>query len=184
MPVLPLVASSRPLPSPSSPRARASATIADAARSFTDPPGFAHSALPRIWTPSRPAPSPSSRSSGVWPTRSRIVVPSPTDLVSKLIEIFAFSPLLPQSSRSVDRSVGRLPSNAGVKGTPYLVLFVASSCRTQLPSFESQLGYVRQLSSLILLKLMAKKPQQSFNDVLTLLGSQRFDVAPAPEGSP
>ena len=31
---------------------------------------------------------------------------------------------------------------------------------------------------------MAKKPQQSFNDVLALLGSQRFDVAPAPEGSP
>jgi hypothetical protein len=31
---------------------------------------------------------------------------------------------------------------------------------------------------------MAKKPQQSFNDVLTLLGSQRFDVAAAPEGSP
>jgi hypothetical protein len=31
---------------------------------------------------------------------------------------------------------------------------------------------------------MAKKPQLSFNDVLTLLGSQRFDVAPAPEGSP
>jgi hypothetical protein len=31
---------------------------------------------------------------------------------------------------------------------------------------------------------MAKKPQQSFNDVLTLLGGQRFDVAPAPEGSP
>jgi hypothetical protein len=31
---------------------------------------------------------------------------------------------------------------------------------------------------------MAKKPQQSFNDVLTLLGGHRFDVAPAPEGSP
>jgi hypothetical protein len=31
---------------------------------------------------------------------------------------------------------------------------------------------------------MAKKPQLSFKDVLTLLGSQRFDVAPAPEGSP
>ena len=31
---------------------------------------------------------------------------------------------------------------------------------------------------------MAKKTQQSFNDVLTLLGGQRFDVAPAPEGSP
>jgi hypothetical protein len=31
---------------------------------------------------------------------------------------------------------------------------------------------------------MAKKLAQSFNDVLTLLGSQRFDVAPAPEGSP
>jgi hypothetical protein len=31
---------------------------------------------------------------------------------------------------------------------------------------------------------MAKKiTQRSFNDVLTLLGSQRFDVAPAPEGS-
>jgi hypothetical protein len=31
---------------------------------------------------------------------------------------------------------------------------------------------------------MAKKTQQSFNDVLTRLGGQRFDVAPAPEGSP
>jgi hypothetical protein len=32
---------------------------------------------------------------------------------------------------------------------------------------------------------MAKKTsQRSFDDVLTLLGSQRFDVAPAPEGSP
>lgn len=31
---------------------------------------------------------------------------------------------------------------------------------------------------------MAKKsPQRSFNDVLSLLGSQRFDVAPAQEGS-
>jgi hypothetical protein len=32
--------------------------------------------------------------------------------------------------------------------------------------------------------LMAKKiPQQSFNDVLSILGSQRFDVAPAQEGA-
>jgi hypothetical protein len=31
---------------------------------------------------------------------------------------------------------------------------------------------------------MAKKTQQSFNDVLALLGGHRFDVAPAPEGSP
>jgi hypothetical protein len=32
--------------------------------------------------------------------------------------------------------------------------------------------------------LMAKKtPQRMFNDVLTLLGGQRFDVAPAQEGS-
>jgi hypothetical protein len=32
--------------------------------------------------------------------------------------------------------------------------------------------------------LMAKKtPQRSFNDVLAILGSQRFDVAPAQEGA-
>jgi hypothetical protein len=32
--------------------------------------------------------------------------------------------------------------------------------------------------------LMAKKiPQRSFNDVLSILGSQRFDVAPAQEGA-
>src|ERR1700743_3003235 len=32
--------------------------------------------------------------------------------------------------------------------------------------------------------LMAKKtPQRTFNDVLSLLGGQRFDVAPAQEGS-
>jgi hypothetical protein len=32
--------------------------------------------------------------------------------------------------------------------------------------------------------LMAKKtPQRSFNDVLSMLGSQRFDVAPANEGA-
>jgi hypothetical protein len=32
--------------------------------------------------------------------------------------------------------------------------------------------------------LMAKKtPQRSFNDVLSILGSQRFDVAPAHEGA-
>ena len=32
--------------------------------------------------------------------------------------------------------------------------------------------------------LMAKKsPQRSFNDVLSLLGSQRFDVAPAQDGA-
>src|SRR6266849_2809426 len=32
--------------------------------------------------------------------------------------------------------------------------------------------------------LMAKKtPQRSFNDVLSVLGSQRFDVAPAQEGA-
>jgi hypothetical protein len=34
------------------------------------------------------------------------------------------------------------------------------------------------------MKLMAKKtPQRMFNDVLALLGGQRFDVAPAQEGS-
>ncbi len=32
--------------------------------------------------------------------------------------------------------------------------------------------------------LMAKKtPQKTFNDVLAVLGSQRFDVAPAQEGA-
>ena len=45
MPVFPDVASSRIFPPPRSPRRSASSTIASAARSFTDPPGFAHSAF-------------------------------------------------------------------------------------------------------------------------------------------
>src|SRR5258707_15461641 len=52
MPVLPEVASSRDLslePGVSWPWRMASATMADAARSFTLPPGLVHSALPGIW---------------------------------------------------------------------------------------------------------------------------------------
>jgi hypothetical protein len=46
MPVLPLVESSRIFPGPSFPARQASLTMLAAARSFTDPPGLYHSALP------------------------------------------------------------------------------------------------------------------------------------------
>src|ERR1700760_2332584 len=78
MPVLPLVASSRLRPA-SSPFSSAAATIADAARSFTDPPGLTHSAFPNSEIPGRSAVSRSRRNRGVLPTRSRMPVPSVLD---------------------------------------------------------------------------------------------------------
>ncbi len=51
-------------------------TIAIAARSFTLPPGFAHSAFPSNSTPSNSAATPSSRTSGVFPIRSSSPVPN------------------------------------------------------------------------------------------------------------
>ena len=50
MPVLPLVASSRILPGLNFPLRRPSATMLAAARSFTEPPGLCHSALPKSVT--------------------------------------------------------------------------------------------------------------------------------------
>src|SRR5579859_3718009 len=69
MPVLPLVESSRLTPFGNLPLRSASATIAAAARSLTDPPGFAHSAFASTAAPaSREIES--RRSSGVLPMRS------------------------------------------------------------------------------------------------------------------
>ena len=51
MPVLPAVPSTINPPGRNAPRASASRTMASAARSFTEPPGFMNSALPRIVQP-------------------------------------------------------------------------------------------------------------------------------------
>ena len=69
MPVLPAVPSTFTPPGLSCPCRSASSTIAFAARSFTDPPGFMNSALPKIVHPVR---SEALRSliSGVLPTVS------------------------------------------------------------------------------------------------------------------
>src|SRR5690242_12503660 len=79
MPVLPLVASRRLWVGERRPRLRASVTMAEAARSFTEPPGLVHSALPRIWIPEADGPRwsrrPSRRRRGVLPMRSRMVEP-------------------------------------------------------------------------------------------------------------
>ena len=69
MPVLPLVASSRILPALNFALRRPSETMLNAARSFTDPPGLYHSALPNSVTPGRFAVSRSKRRMGVLPMR-------------------------------------------------------------------------------------------------------------------
>src|SRR5215469_4085174 len=75
MPVLPLVESRRIFPGFSLPECRASRMMLAAARSFTDPPGLHHSALPRSSTPGRARLTRSRRSSGVFPTRSKAYWP-------------------------------------------------------------------------------------------------------------
>ena len=67
MPVLPAVPSTTVPPGSSAPLASASSRMPRAARSFTDPPGFMNSALPRISQPVSSLSSP-SRISGVFPT--------------------------------------------------------------------------------------------------------------------
>ena len=69
MPVLPAVPSTIVPPLRSWPLATASWMIARAARSFTDPPGFMNSALPRIVQPVS-SDARSSLMSGVWPIAS------------------------------------------------------------------------------------------------------------------
>src|SRR3954467_4606577 len=70
MPVLPDVASMMVSPSLSRPDDSPSAIIRDAARSFTDPPGFCHSALAYSSTPGVSRSNRGSRTSGVRPMRS------------------------------------------------------------------------------------------------------------------
>src|SRR5215831_9940134 len=76
IPVLPLVASSRIFPGRSKPRRWASATMLAAARSFTDPPGLYHSALPKSVTPGKSRVTASRRKRGVFPIRSIRLWPS------------------------------------------------------------------------------------------------------------
>src|SRR5437764_645289 len=76
MPVLPLVASRSATPARNLPLAIASRTMREAARSFTEPPGFAHSAFANISIPGNCAEIFSKRSSGVLPMRSSKVSPN------------------------------------------------------------------------------------------------------------
>ena len=72
MPVLPAVPSTMTPPGRSVPRAIASRTIARAARSLTEPPGFMNSALPRIVQPVA-ADAARNLMSGVFPMDSMTV---------------------------------------------------------------------------------------------------------------
>src|SRR4029077_12102309 len=74
--VLPLLESSRVLPRGNFPLRRPSATMLEAARSLTEPPGLYHSALPRISTPGKWRVRRSSRRSGVLPIRCSVLWPS------------------------------------------------------------------------------------------------------------
>ena len=73
MPVLPAVPSTTVPPGFSTPRCSASRMIASAARSFTEPPGFMNSALPRILQPVS-SEARRRRISGVLPMAARQVV--------------------------------------------------------------------------------------------------------------
>src|SRR5580692_12100196 len=72
MPVLPLVESSRILADVNLPLAWACSTMLAAARSLIEPPGFGHSALPRISTLVNSAAIRTRRSKGVLPMRSPV----------------------------------------------------------------------------------------------------------------
>src|SRR6266702_751555 len=63
-------------PGRSAPERSAARTIASAARSLTEPPGFSHSALPRTSTPAGTSARPRIGTSGVPPTRSVRSAPS------------------------------------------------------------------------------------------------------------
>src|SRR5215813_13939346 len=91
MPVFPLVASSSTLPGPSAPDRSAVSMMLKAARSLTEPPGLAHSALPRISICGRCWVRLSNRSSGVLPTRARGVVPCEVDRIMETDAIFLLS---------------------------------------------------------------------------------------------
>src|ERR1700731_3044197 len=76
IPVFPLVASMMVLPGTNAPLLRPASIIPKAGRSFTDPPGLNHSALPQISTFSNSRPMLASRSKGVLPMRARMDSPA------------------------------------------------------------------------------------------------------------
>src|SRR5215468_1154975 len=88
MPVFPLVASRSTLPGPSAPDRSAVSMMLKAARSLTEPPGLAHSALPRISICGHCCVRLSNRRSGVLPTRARGVIPCEADRIMKADAIF------------------------------------------------------------------------------------------------
>src|ERR1700676_4765746 len=76
MPLLPLVASMMVLPGTNAPLLRPASIIAKAGRSFTEPPGLNHSALPQISTFSNSRPMLARRNRGVLPIRARMDSPA------------------------------------------------------------------------------------------------------------
>src|SRR6185503_17007701 len=97
MPVLPEVASSIVLPATSWPAAIPSWIMRSAGRSFTEPPGFCHSAFAYNSTPARSRSMRRRRISGVLPTRSTIDGLTPVEKVGIVISDYK-GPTLTYSS--------------------------------------------------------------------------------------
>src|SRR6185437_576312 len=152
MPVLPLVASSRVLPGASNPRAMASRTIALAARSFTLPPGFTHSALASTVIPGRSRAIFSSRSNGVFPMRSIGRVPGSACRCIEVIRILCQPSL---------HSAVRVGKTAIMKecGVSARLLFLSSQMGAYLP-------------------MARKSKDRNFDEMLDALRAHSFDVSP------
>src|SRR5438270_239632 len=152
MPVLPLVASRRATPSRNLPLRSASFTMREAARSFTEPPGFAHSALARISIPENWDEIFPKRSSGVLPMRSSRVSPSADaafaavfkPVGTKLVNgRFAEPGILCESVHSVVYARAAMAGNAGQQSRirlHSLEVYVTTSSRAQLPEEVRRLG--------------------------------------------
>src|SRR3954465_1406656 len=144
MPVLPLVASSSATPSRNLPVLIPSRTMREAARSFTDPPGLAHSALANISIAENCAEIFSSRSSGVLPMRWSKVSPNADaafaavfkPVGTKLVNgRFAEPGILCESVHSVVYARAGMAGNATAKSRirlQSLEVYVTTSSRAQL----------------------------------------------------
>src|SRR6188474_2715122 len=110
MPVLPEVASRISLPFTSWPDAMPSWIIRSAGRSFTDPPGFFHSAFAYSSTPGRSRSMLRRRISGVSPTRSTIEGLTPAVNVGIAMSDYK-GPTLTYSSMRETRLHHRAPSS-------------------------------------------------------------------------
>src|SRR6188508_1397212 len=107
MPVLPDVASTIVNPGLSFPEASPSAIMRSAARSFTEPPGFCHSAFAYSSTPGRSRSMRRRRINGVLPTRSTIDGLTPVVNVGIVMSDYK-GPTLTYSSMREERLLDRL----------------------------------------------------------------------------